>query len=75
MSRFQDSVVRASDRYSLGVDSVSQAHFLSIPVDNRLVDYEEHYTLSSDEFARFQADGSAGREFAEECRRRLHDDA
>ncbi|MGI4876212.1 MAG: hypothetical protein ACRYG4_01855 [Janthinobacterium lividum] len=63
-----------ADRYSLGRDEVGGSYYLSIPVANRTIDYEEYYRLDPDKFARFVDDGSIAGAFAEACRRREHDD-
>lgn len=72
--RFVDSFVDAGARYSLGLEEVSSTAYLSIPVANSLTDYEEYYSLSGAEYAEFMVDGGAARSFAEQCRRREHDD-
>ncbi|TRW17553.1 hypothetical protein [Glacieibacterium frigidum] len=74
MPRFMDTKVDREGRWSLGADAETAAPFLSIPVANRMVDYEEYYRLSEDEARRFEADGLAARTFADECRARQHDD-
>ncbi len=72
--RFVDSFFDRERRYSLGVDQESATAYLSIPVANRLTDYEEYYALSDGERAAFHADPGSAYEFAEQCRRREHDD-
>ncbi|MUN08670.1 hypothetical protein [Agromyces luteolus] len=72
--RFVDSFVDRAERYSLGVEQDSGTAYLSIPVSSSLTDYEEYYALSDEEYASFGADPNAARAFAEECRRRAHDD-
>ena len=74
MARFQDLSFSREGRYSLGLDTKTQAHFLSIPVSNGIVDYEEYYEISLQEFATFTADSAAALKFADECRRHEHDE-
>lgn len=69
-----DEFFSREDRYSLGrVDGTDQL-FLSIPVSNGLVDYEEFYELSRREYERFLADPKEAARFAEQCRRHTEDD-
>ncbi len=71
--KFVDKSFSRSDRYSLGIEKDSGKYYLSIPVSNHLVDYEEYYELSEDEFQLFERDGNSAKNFAEECRKRNHD--
>ena len=71
--RFEDKSVDQSGRLSLGVDRNTGDYYLSIPVSNRLVDYEEYYRLSENEFQSLQKDDEAARAFAEQCRARAFD--
>lgn len=72
--RFVDATYSRHYRYALGQDSIGGTKFLSIPVANRMADYEEYYRLSPDEYETFLADESAAVAFANECRRQAHDD-
>ena len=71
--KFVDVFFDRAERYALGVEEESATAYLSIPVANHLVDYEEYYALSDREYAALLGDPVAAREFAEECRRRRHD--
>ncbi|UAJ09937.1 hypothetical protein [Polymorphobacter megasporae] len=73
MTRFVDTKVCRSGRYSLGRDGTG-SYYLSIPLANPRIDYEEYYRLDSDEFARFFELDRLAEAFAEECRQRRHDD-
>lgn len=72
--RFEDFKVCADDRYSLGRDRETGEIYISVPVANRLAEYEEYYVLSGSESDCFCDDGAAARAFADECRARLRDD-
>ncbi len=61
-------------RYSLGIEEESATAYLAIPVGSNLTDYEEFYSLSDEEYSALRSDPRAARVFAEECRRREHDD-
>jgi len=72
--RFQDEQVSREDRFSIGVDTKTGEFYLSIPVRNTLIDYEEYYRISPGERGRYIADKALASMFAAECRDRLHDD-
>jgi hypothetical protein len=71
--RFQDEHLSREGRFSIGIDTGTGGAYLSIPVGNSLVDYEEYYRLSPDEHRRFAADTAVATAFADECRARLYD--
>ena len=73
-TRFEDTKVDREGRLSLGTDRETGDSYLSIPVANRMVDYEEYYRLSRAEYDRFLEDPAAARAFADEARARRHDD-
>jgi hypothetical protein len=60
--------------YSLGVDELSGRRYASLPVTIGVVDYEEYYELTDDEYARFMADPVTAAAFVEECRNHEHDE-
>lgn len=43
---FADTHVNKSLRFSIGLETTTGRYYLSIPVANRLVDYEEYYEIS-----------------------------
>ncbi|MDG3009905.1 hypothetical protein G4X40_07060 [Rhodococcus sp. D2-41] len=71
--KFEDSYFSRDDRYSLGVESESGKYYLSIPVSNGVVDYEEYYELTPGEYDKFLKDATAAALFAESTRRRERD--
>ncbi|GAB7533832.1 hypothetical protein [Burkholderia sp. 3C] len=71
---FVDTFVSRAGRYAIGTESPSGRRYLSIPVSNRLVDYEEHYGITDTQAQRFLAEPELARQFAHACRARLHDD-
>ena len=71
--RFQDASFSREGRYSLGKDVVENSFYLSIPVKNMMVDYEEYYRLKIEEYHQFAAQSELASKFADECRKRLHD--
>jgi hypothetical protein len=66
--------ISEANRYGLGVDLDSGKAFLAIPVTIGVADYNEYYEVTKAEFDRFNADPTAALAFAEECRRREHDE-
>ncbi|WP_082975787.1 hypothetical protein [Mycobacterium sp. E2238] len=72
--RFDDTYFSREDRYSIGVESVSGRYYASIPVSNGIVDYEEYYELTPDQYRNFLQHREAAIEFIEACRKREHDD-
>ncbi|OBJ37432.1 hypothetical protein A5630_04655 [Mycolicibacterium mucogenicum] len=72
--RFSDVFVSREDRYSIGAELDSGRLYVSIPVSNGVVDYEEYYAISGEQSDVFLADRTAAIEFVEACRQRQHDD-
>ena len=72
--KFDDTFFSRDGRYSIGVESTSGRYYVSIPVSNGIVDYEEDYELSQDQYDNFLNDSAAAIEFVEAYRRREHDD-
>ncbi|MGB8206538.1 MAG: hypothetical protein WCF69_02845 [Mycobacterium sp.] len=72
--KFEDTYFSKEDRYSLGIESTSGRHYVSIPVSNGIVDYEEYYEITPDEYHQFLSDKAAAVEFVESCRKHERDD-
>ncbi len=72
--KFNDLVTSKEGRFSIGQDKDCGKYYLSIPVRNRMVDYEEHYELTAVEFYCYLKDSHRASEFAEQCRRHERDD-
>jgi hypothetical protein len=72
--KFEDTYFSKEDRYSLGIESTSGRHYVSIPVSNGIVDYEEYYEITPDEYQQFLSDKAAAVEFVESCRKHERDD-
>lgn len=70
----RDEFFSRENRYSLGVDELSGRHYASLPVSIGVVDYEEYYELSDNEYARFTADPIGAVAFIGECLRHEHDE-
>jgi hypothetical protein len=72
--RFSDVFVSQVARYSIGTELDSRRLYVSIPVSNGVVDYEEYYAISPEQSDVFLTDRTAAIEFVEACRRHEHDD-
>lgn len=71
--KFTEIVVNFENRFSLGIDAQSGDYFLSIPVSNQMVDYEEYYRIDEDQFTAMQHNTNLAINFAVACRQRKHD--
>jgi hypothetical protein len=71
--KFEDTFFSSEDRYSIGVESISGRYYASIPVSNGIVDYEEYYDLTRDQYDEFLHNSAAAIAFIEACRRRERD--
>jgi hypothetical protein len=71
--KFKDIHIFKDARFSIGVEEQSGKYYLSIPVANSLVDYEEFYEISSTEFEVFTTDAASAEKFVLQCRMRKQD--
>jgi hypothetical protein len=67
---FRDVFVSRAHRYSLGREERSGRFYLSIPVSNMKVDYEEYYEIDQEAFERYLRDEAAALSFVARCRNR-----
>ena len=58
------------NRFAFDIDEDSGRTFVSIPVRNQTVEYEEYYEVDRMTFERFTADPALAREFVEQARNR-----
>jgi hypothetical protein len=72
--KFKDVTFSRELRFSLGIEEESGKHYVSIPVGNGLVDYEEYYEIDQATFDRYCADLPSALPFVERARRRELDD-
>ncbi|MCU9949184.1 hypothetical protein [Pseudomonas sp. PDM13] len=72
--KFTDLFVSREYLFSLGIEEESGRLFLSIPVSNGLVDYEEYYEVNKATFDLLENDVEAAIEFARRCKNREMDD-
>lgn len=64
----RDTVVNSGERFSIGIDQNSGQYYFSIPVSNRLVDYEEYYEVTELEYQNLVSDSALAIRFATDCR-------
>lgn len=69
-----DAFFSREHHYSLGHEQDSNRAYLSIPVSNGVVDYEEYYELDEARYSAFLEHPDSALQFADECRLRQHDD-
>jgi hypothetical protein len=74
MMQFDDIFVFKKERFAVGIETDSNKYFLSIPVSNGLVEYEEYYEIDKAEFEHFSRSLDPMREIAARCRARKNDD-
>ena len=53
LMKFGDTYFSRDDRYSIGIESTSGRYYASIPVSNGIVDYEEYYELTEEQYQHF----------------------
>lgn len=71
--KFKDTNFSKFGRYSIGIEEKSGKHYISIPVRNNYVDYEEYYEISDNEFEIFSKDIEQAKELANRCRGQIED--
>lgn len=72
--KFNDAFVSRDLRFSLGEEEESGRYYLSIPVANRMVDYEEYYEIDRATYERYRAEPEAAIPFLERCRKQEVDE-
>ncbi|MVW88504.1 hypothetical protein EI969_21590 [Pseudomonas sp. PB101] len=68
--KFSDVFTSREHMFALGVEETTGRLYLSIPVSNGMVDYEEYYQIDRARFDLFQTDLDTALAFAMRCRRR-----
>ena len=72
--KFHDVAVNKAERFSIGIEEESGRYYVSFPVHNDYVEYEEYYEIDRAQFDRFQQDGAAALAFVAKCRNREKDE-
>lgn len=71
--KFVDKYVFKDERFSIGVEETMGRYYISIPVSNAYVDYEEYYEIELSQYQNCPANFSELRGLAEKCRARKND--
>ena len=71
--KFNDLFFSKEKYFSVGIEEETGDYYVSIPVSNRHVDYEEYYWIDEQEFNKHKNDLIKLEYIADECRRRLRD--
>jgi hypothetical protein len=71
--KFVDKFTSRENRYSIGIEEQSGKFYLSIPVSNRVVDYEEYYEITEKEYLNHAANSENIIEFSQGCRNHKND--
>ena len=73
-TNFVDEMVSRELRFSIGVETRTGRYYLSIPVANRMVDYEEYYEIDRSAYERYRDDPRSAADFVKRCRNRELDE-
>ena len=71
--KFKDLYISRVDRFSVGIEEDSGTYYVSIPVSNGFVDYEEYYQVSPDVLDKIAIDYKGFMKTVEACRSRQMD--
>lgn len=72
--KFEDTFFSREERYSIGIEKESGRYYLSIPVTNHMIDYEEYYEISENDYNILLGNADVAVNFAKQCKRREKDD-
>ncbi|MFJ7283507.1 hypothetical protein [Pseudomonas sp. NPDC099000] len=68
--KFYDTLTNISERFSIGIELETERLYVSIPVSNRLVDYEEYYQIDRVAYDLYMSNPTAALDFVKLCRNR-----
>lgn len=71
--KFHDLLIDKENKFSVGVEETTGKYYVSIPVANNYVDYEEYYEISKEEFESYRFHLRPAIEFVKQCRARQVD--
>jgi len=74
MKNFSDIHINKENRFSLGVETYSGKYFLSIPLSNKMVDYEEYYEIDKILVENYPDSINEIIKLLKRCRSRQYDD-
>ncbi|KTC34731.1 MAG: hypothetical protein ACN6QY_16810 [Pseudomonas sp.] len=67
--KFNDLFVSREEMFSMGIEEVSGQYYVSFPVSNGMVDYEEYYAIDRTTFELFEKNLQAALEFVTRARK------
>jgi hypothetical protein len=67
--KFNDVFFSKRERFSVGIEESGKL-YVSIPVSNRMVDYEEYFEIDKSTFDTYIKDPASALSFVERCRNR-----
>lgn len=68
--RFNDSYFNKDERFSIGIEESSGKFYISIPVSNGMVDYEEYFEIDKNTFESYIENPGLALPFVILCRNR-----
>lgn len=68
--KLYDTLTNISERFSIGIELETERLYVSIPVSNRLVDYEEYYQIDRVAYDLYMSNPAAALDFVKLCRNR-----
>ncbi|MBF0208449.1 MAG: hypothetical protein HQK53_16340 [Oligoflexia bacterium] len=68
--KFKDIKFSKEHRFSIGVDEESNKYYISFPAYNGMVEYEEYYKISEQEYLNFIVDLNNALILLQRCRER-----
>jgi hypothetical protein len=71
---FNDTKINIDERFTIGIEEVSCKPYVSIPVSNRMVDYDEYYQIDRATYDLYLTNSNAALEFVKRCRNRELDE-
>jgi hypothetical protein len=72
--KFKDIHILKEERFSVGIEELSGKHYVSIPVSNGFVDYEEYYEIDITIFKGFPSNIELVKTLVEKYRKREKDE-
>jgi len=71
--KFKDIVVNKTHKFSIGIEEDTGRYYVSIPVSNQYIDYEEYYEITNELFETFIKDIHSALDFVNKCRNHKND--
>lgn len=72
--KLNDLLIDRENKFSVGIEETTGKYYVSIPVSNSYVDYEEYYEIDRQEFENYRYHVRPALEFVKQCRARQLDD-